>query len=264
VLGFRIPKGSVQPGLYWDNDEPYHYIRLQSTAETDVSGFERLIVGGEDHKTGQIDNAAEPFKKLEYWAREHFPMVGELEFEWSGQVLEPVDSLAFIGPNPVDKNVYIATGDSGNGMTHGTIAGILLTDLIMGRENEWEKLYDPKRRTLRAAGSFAKENLNVAGQYGDWARPGEVKSIDEIARGEGAVIREGATKHAIYRDEEGEIHACSAVCTHLGCIVNWNSTEKTWDCPCHGSRFDRFGAVVNGPAIKRLKLVEAPAPAHTR
>jgi glycine/D-amino acid oxidase-like deaminating enzyme/nitrite reductase/ring-hydroxylating ferredoxin subunit len=264
VVGYRVPKDSVPLGLYWDNDDPYHYIRLQRSRELTEQGFDRLIVGGEDHKTGQHDDPSEPFQRLEQWTREHFPMVGELDFRWSGQVLEPVDSLAFIGKNPLDKHVYIATGDSGNGMTHGTIAGMLITDLIMGRENEWEKLYDPKRRTLRAVGEFAHENLNVAAQYGDWVKSGERSDYDEIAAGEGAVIREGATKHAVYRDEQGMFHACSAVCTHLGCIVRWNNEEKTWDCPCHGSRFDKFGAVLNGPAIEPLKPVpmEEQQPNH--
>jgi glycine/D-amino acid oxidase-like deaminating enzyme/nitrite reductase/ring-hydroxylating ferredoxin subunit len=265
VLGFRVPKGSIKPGLYWDNDDPYHYIRLQQTAETTQLGFDRLIVGGEDHKTGQIEDSKKPFSNLERWVRERFAMVGENDFSWSGQVLEPVDSLAFIGRNPIDKNVYICTGDSGNGMTHGTIAGILLTDMILGRENEWEKLYDPKRRTLLASGEFARENLNVAIQYKDWIKAGERDSMEDINPGEGAVIREGALKRAVYRDEEGTVHACSAVCTHLGGVVRWNVSEKTWDCPCHGSRFDRFGAVINGPAIKGLKRVEVenPEPAHS-
>lgn len=254
VIGFRVPKDSIEPGLYWDNPDPYHYIRLQRTSETASGGFDRLIVGGEDHKTGQMDEKT-PFANLEKWVRERFPMAGETEFVWSGQVLEPVDSLAFIGKNPLERNVYIATGDSGNGMTHGTIAGILLTDLIMGRENEWEKLYDPKRRTLLATPEFARENLNVAAQYGDWVRAGERDSVEQIAPGEGAVVREGAVKRAVYRDMDGNIHACSAICTHLGCVVRWNGVEKTWDCPCHGSRFDRFGEVVNGPAIERLKPV---------
>jgi len=255
VLGFRIPKDSIPLGLYWDNNDPYHYIRLQRSRELTEQGIDRLIIGGEDHKTGQNDDPSRAFVTLENWVREHFVMAGEIDFRWSGQVLEPVDSLAFIGKNPLDKNVYIATGDSGNGMTHGTIAGLLLTDLILGRENEWEKLYDPKRRTLRATGSFAHENLNVAAQYTDWFKSGERSAYDDIPSGEGAVIREGAAKHAVYRDDQGVLHACSAVCTHLGCIVHWNKEEKTWDCPCHGSRFDQFGAVLNGPAIEPLKPV---------
>jgi Rieske Fe-S protein len=141
-------------------------------------------------------------------------------------------------------------------MTHGTIAGVLLTDLILGRKNLWASLYDPSRKTIRAAGEFLKENLNVAGQYADWITAGEVTSTEEIAPGTGAVIRRGAKKIAVYKDDKGAVHMRSAVCTHLYCIVDWNSTEKTWDCPCHGSRFDPYGKVVNGPAITPLGEVE--------
>ncbi|HZS10532.1 MAG TPA: FAD-dependent oxidoreductase [Blastocatellia bacterium] len=256
VIGARVPTGSVDRALYWDTPDPYHYVRLQSVGEG-AEAYDVLIVGGEDHKTGQANDADERYGRLEAWARERFPMIEGVEFRWSGQVMEPVDSLAFIGHNPMDAdNVYVATGDSGNGMTHGTIAGMLLTDLILGRENEWETLYDPSRRTLRAITDFARENLNVAAQYLDWATGGEVSSVGEITPGTGAVIRHGLTKVAAYRDPEGALHTRSAVCQHLGCIVEWNSDEKTWDCPCHGSRYDRFGHVINGPAISDL----APAP----
>jgi len=191
------------------------------------------------------------------WTREHFPQVESFEFRWSGQVMEPVDGLAFIGRNPLDSdNVYIATGDSGNGMTHGTIAGILLTDLILGRENKWAELYDPSRKSLGAIKDFVVENLNVAAQYTDLLTPGEVGDVSELKAGDGAVIRRGLTKVACYRDESGALHERSAICTHLGCVVQWNSTEKTFDCPCHGSRFQTDGHVVNGPAISGLAEVE--------
>jgi Rieske Fe-S protein len=166
--------------------------------------------------------------------------------------MEPVDSLAFIGRNPGDKDIFIATGDSGMGMTHGTIAGILITDLIMNRQNRWAELYDPSRKTLVAGKDFAKENINVAAQYTDLLTPGDVDSVDEIAAGEGAVIRKGMSKIAVYKEESGAIHSVSAICVHLGCVVTWNSAEKTWDCPCHGSRFDCKGMVINGPANKDL------------
>ena len=259
VIGARVPHGSVPRGLYWDTLEPYHYVRLQEVdAKIDPARLDDiLIVGGEDHKTGQEDDADERFKCLEDWTRQRFPMVKSIDFRWSGQVMEPVDYMGFIGKNPgVDEHVYIATGDSGNGITHGTIAGMLLSDIILGKENPWRKLYDPSRKTLRAAGEFLRENLNVAAQYSDWAKPGEVGSYDEIEPGSGAVVRRGATKIAVFKDEHGAIHERSAVCTHLYCIVNWNSAEHTWDCPCHGSRFDAFGNVVNGPAITPLPPVE--------
>jgi Rieske Fe-S protein len=215
--------------------------------------YDLLLVGGEDHKTGQADNAEQRWAGLEAWTRKRFPMAGATEYRWSGQVMEPIDGLGFIGRNPLDKpNVYIATGDSGNGITHGTIAGILLTDLIVGRENEWATLYEPTRKTLRAAARFAKENLNVAAQYAELMTGGEVESVEQIARGSGAVIRRGLRKIAVYRDEQGNLQERSAICSHLGCVVRWNATEKSWDCPCHGSRFDRSGIVLNGPAIHNL------------
>jgi Rieske Fe-S protein len=184
-------------------------------------------------------------------------MIEEIEFRWSGQVMEPFDSLAFIGRNPGDAdNVFIATGDSGMGMTHGTIAGALLTDLIVGRENPWTELYDPSRKTMVGAKDYLKENLNVAAQYTDVLTPGDVDSIEEIAKDDGAVIRQGLSKVAVHRDADGLVHAMSAVCRHLGCIVGWNAAEKTWDCPCHGSRFDALGAVINGPANSDLPAEE--------
>jgi glycine/D-amino acid oxidase-like deaminating enzyme/nitrite reductase/ring-hydroxylating ferredoxin subunit len=248
VIAVRIPGNAVAPGLYWDTMSPYHYVRL--TKETD--GGALLIVGGEDHKTGQADDLECRFDALLEWTRQRFPMAGDVAYRWSGQVIEPNDYMGFIGRNPGDDNVYIATGDSGQGMTHGTIAGMLIPDLILGVENRWAKLYDPARITPRSAVPFVKENVNVAAQYVDWVTPGEVSSPDAIGPGTGAVMRDGAKKFAVYRDAAGALHIRSAVCTHLYCIVDWNSVEKTWDCPCHGSRFDAYGRVLNGPAISDL------------
>ncbi|MFN2447644.1 MAG: FAD-dependent oxidoreductase [Vicinamibacterales bacterium] len=253
VVAVRVARGSVPQILLWDTPDPYHYVRLQSGPDFDV-----LMVGGEDHKTGQEDDGERRFARLEEWTRRHFPQAGRVEYRWSGQVIEPVDGLALIGRNPLDRdNVYVATGDSGNGMTHGTIAGILLTDLIAGRENPWASLYDPSRKTLGSLKEFAHENLNVAAQYADLVTPGEVDAVGRIAPGDGAIIRRGLSKVAVYRDEEGNIHERSAICPHLGCVVQWNSTEKTWDCPCHGSRFGIDGHVANGPAIGELQEAKA-------
>ncbi len=171
--------------------------------------------------------------------------------------MNTLDGLAYIGRNPGDKeNVFICTGDNGNGMTHGTIAGMLITDLILGRPNPWEKLYDPSRIVAKAAGTFLKEGANMALQYGAWLTPGEVSSIDQVKRGEGAILREGLNKFAVYRDDQGKVTKLSAVCPHLGCIVAWNAVEQTWDCPCHGSRFTAEGNVINGPANSGLKKAE--------
>lgn len=252
VIGVRVPRDSITRALYWDTGDPYHYIRLQSENEHDV-----LIVGGEDHKTGQENDGNERFQRLEQWTRERFAEVDEVEFRWSGQVMEPVDGLAFIGRNPLDDdNVYIATGDSGQGMTHGTIAGMLLTDLIQDRKNAWEDVYSPSRIRLKSLPEYASENINVAGQYTDYVTAGDVKSESEIKPGEGAILREGVSKLAVYRDEAGAVHKLSAVCPHLGCLVAWNSTEKTWDCPCHGSRYSAAGKVYQGPANSDLSPAE--------
>ena len=262
VIAAPVPAGSVPLGLFWDTGDPYYYVRLANLgrASENKKGTDYLIVGGLDHKTGQKDDANERFAKLAAWTIRNFPDAGEPEYRWSGQVLEPADAMAFIGRNPDGApNIYLATGDSGNGMTHGTIAGILLTDMILGRSNPWEKLYDPKRVSPKAARDYASENLNVAAQYRDYITPGDVGSLAEIPLGTGAVLRRGMHKVACYKDEKGTVHERSAVCTHLACIVDWNSTEKSWDCPCHGSRFDPFGKVLNGPAISDL----GPAPKET-
>ena len=261
VIGASVPAGSVHKALYWDTPDPYHYVRLQSLPQAQLSSptCDLLIVGGEDHKTGQADDAEARYSRLEQWARTRFPMMAEGKFRWSGQIMEPIDGLAFIGRNPMDKkNVFVATGFSGNGMTYGTIAGMLLTDLIQGRENVWAALYEPSRKTLRSAKSFVKETINMAAQYGDWVTQGDVKEDVLVAPGTGAVVRRGLKKIAVYCDAAGVLHECSAVCPHLGGIVAWNHSEQTWDCPCHGSRFDKFGKVLDGPAITNLSPLEEP------
>jgi glycine/D-amino acid oxidase-like deaminating enzyme/nitrite reductase/ring-hydroxylating ferredoxin subunit len=261
VLTLRVTR-QVEQVLLWDTAEtaeeekqtvgpiPYHYLRFARDSEGDV-----LIVGAEDHKTGQASDFEARLAKLERWTRDHFPFVGEITDHWSGQVMEPVDGIAYIGRNPGDKNVFVVTGDSGNGMTHGTIAGILITDLICGRENPWTKLYDPSRKTLqpKVVADYVAENANVVAQLRDYVTPGDKPGAEKIQSGEGAILREGAKKIAAYRDEEGILHKFSAVCPHLKCIVRWDGFEKTWDCPCHGSRFDALGRVLNGPAISDLE-----------
>ena len=250
VIGARVAAGAVPKVLAWDTGDPYHYVRLHD----DV-----LIVGGEDHKSGQAQDSPQRYRNLEAWARKRFPMMREVAFMWGGQVMEPADYLAFIGHNPMDhENVFVATGDSGMGLTHGTIAGMLLCDLILGRRNPWEKLYSPSRVPLKAVAELAREDLNMAAQYGDWLTGGDVRSVDEIARESGAIVRRGLEKIAVYRDANGTLHERSAACPHLGCIVQWNPGETTWDCPCHGSRFDAHGHVINGPANRDLPSVQRP------
>ena len=256
VVALRVPKGSVSDALYWDTPDPYHYARLQPLD----AASDALIVGGEDHKTAHEDDAGARFERLEAWARERWPSAGARLTEWTGQVLEPNDYLAFIGRNPDGaEHVWLATGDSGMGMTHGTIAGILLEALVMGREHPWEKLYDPKRITLHARelATLARENADVAVHVTvDYVKPGQVDDVAAIPPGEGRVLRRGMHKVAAYRDETGVVHQRSAVCTHLKCIVDWNTAEKSWECPCHGSRFSATGKVIGGPATADLEKID--------
>lgn len=264
VVGMGVPKGSLPFSLWWDTGDqnskweskPYHYIRLE---ELDANN-DLLIVGGEDHKVGQADSEdvyeEERYERLISWARLRYPNAGEVMYKWSGQVMEPVDSLAFIGKNPGDENIYIITGDSGNGLTHGTIGGLLITDLINGRENPWAKIYDPSRLMLRTPGGFIKEAGNMAAQYADWLRRGDIESVYDLSPGEGGILSTGLKKYTVYRDQSGEVHTCSAVCPHLGGILTWNADEKSFDCPVHGSRFTAEGKVINGPAISDLKKEE--------
>jgi Rieske Fe-S protein len=253
VAAMAIPKGSVEDALYWDTPDPYHYVRIQPGEGDDL-----LIVGGEDHKTGQLSPDHHPFGKLEKWAREHFPQAGQIAHRWSGQVQEPVDGIAYIGVAPTKgSNVYVITGDSGMGLTHGTLGAMLVKDLVTGRQNPWAQVYDPLRKPTHAPAEFVKENVNaVAEMAKDYIKAGEVAHDDDVPMGEGALVRHGLKKLAVYRDEAGTVHRLSSVCTHLGCVVHWNSIEKTWDCPCHGSRFSATGEPIMGPAIEGLKSAE--------
>jgi glycine/D-amino acid oxidase-like deaminating enzyme/nitrite reductase/ring-hydroxylating ferredoxin subunit len=255
VIAARVARGAVPVGLYWDTLDPYHYVRLLGGHDEESTPDDVLIIGGEDHKTGQEGDENVHFESLERWSRSHFP-ISDVVARWSGQVLEPVDYIAFIGRNPGERNVYIATGDSGNGITHGAVAGLLLRDLVAGAENPWTAVYDPSRISLRSASTWISENANVARQYMDLVTRGEVHSAEDIPAGQGRVLREGVRKLAVYKSETGALTVRSAVCTHLGCIVDWNSAEKSWDCPCHGSRFTTEGEVLNGPASAGLAPAE--------
>jgi len=250
ALALALPE--LVPALFWDLDEPYHYVR----SGIDVaSGRPVLIAGGEDHKVGQGPDGNQCFERLAAWVRARVPMAGEVLASWSGQVLETSDGLGFIGRNPGQERVLIATGFSGNGMSYSGLAAELLADLIAGVESPYSKLYDPARKptSLNALGRFVKENLNVAAQYTDWLGPGDAARVEEIPRGEGAVLRRGLARVAVYVDPNGFAHEMSASCPHLGGVVAWNPTEKSWDCPCHGSRFDCYGKVLTGPAVSDLE-----------
>lgn len=256
IIGVRVERGLMDNILLWDTEEPYHYVRLYHDPE---SADDILIVGGEDHRTGHDDHPDERFFRLQQWVQDRLHIEPRVVYQWSGQIIETTDGLAYIGRNPGDaENVFIATGDSGHGLTHGTIAGMLLRDLILDRENPWTDLYDPSRVNWKGLDTYLKEVAQSTAPYSDWILPGDVDSTDQIQPGEGAVLREGLRKVACYRDLTGGLHTFSATCTHLGGVVRWNSAEKTWDCPCHGSRFDKLGEVINGPAVTGLSPVADP------
>ena len=251
VIAAPVPRGAVPKALFWDTADPYHYVRVESLPAGDV-----LIIGGEDHKTGQSEDAEGCFWRLESWARARFDAIGSIEYRWSGQVIEPADGLAFIGRNPGERNVYVVTGESGNGTTYGTLGALIISDLIAGRPNPWAQVYTPSRGRGRGAGNWVKQNLNAATRYADYATPGDAASVEDIPAGSGAVVRHGLRKVASYRGPDGALHELSAVCPHLGGLVCWNSAEKSWDCPVHGSRFDTSGGVLNGPAVSGLSPME--------
>ncbi len=254
AIGAAVPRGALTHALFWDTGDPYHYIRLQPDPDGE---HDILIVGGEDHHTGQAGDAARRYAALETWTRQRIPSVGEVRHRWAGQVMQSIDGLAFVGPDPLgEDHLFAVTGGSGLGITHATIAGLVLTDLLTGRDNPWAELYRSTRKTLRAAGPFLREAAHVAAQYADWVTGGDMTAEEEIAPGSGAVLRHGLAKVAVYRDETGRHHRRSATCPHLGCIVAWNDSEKTWDCPCHGSRFDAFGTVIVGPANRDLQTLD--------
>jgi glycine/D-amino acid oxidase-like deaminating enzyme/nitrite reductase/ring-hydroxylating ferredoxin subunit len=251
----EIPKDSIPRGLFWDTEDPYHYIRTQP-GEAGKS-FDYVIIGGEDHKTGQADDQPERWNRLTAWARERFPNMGAIHHHWSGQVYETPDGLALIGLAPWNgPNVFIITGDSGMGMTHSTLGARLVADLAMGRSNELASVYTPSRMMPGALRTLLGENLNMAAQFADWFTGGDVKNVDAIPPGQGALVRSGLTKLAIYKDDGGKVTTLSAVCPHMGCIVQWNPGESTWDCPCHGSRYSATGTCLHGPSTSDLKKAE--------
>ncbi len=211
-------------------------------------------MGGEDHRVGQRQHPEDSYIALEKWGRDRLGIQSDVLFRWSGQIIEPLDGLAYIGLNPGDKeNVYIVSGDSGHGLTHGTIAGMVLSDLIRGVENRYAGIYDPARFNWKRIGQFTRENYKGAIQYADWFMADEMRSPDELLAGEGAIFSDGVHKIAIYKDENGHLHEFSAACPHLKGVIRWNSAEKTWDCPFHGSRFSKYGEVLNGPSMSNLQ-----------
>jgi glycine/D-amino acid oxidase-like deaminating enzyme/nitrite reductase/ring-hydroxylating ferredoxin subunit len=251
AMALALPRGGLPDALYWDTLDPYHYVRIQPGQDGD-----HLIVGGADHKSGEADDAEIRFEALEAWIRNLVPSLGGVTHRWSGQVLDTIDYSSFSGRNPGNRNVYVHTGDSGQGITHGVVGSLIIASAIMQGRDLWQELYGPERKTASALSTFISENLTAVKNFAEYVAPGEVGSFDEIAPGKGAIVRQGLKKVAAFRDENGALHARSAACTHLGCHLHWNSFERCWDCPCHGSQFGIDGAVLNGPAIHPLAEVE--------
>ncbi|AGS22914.1 FAD-dependent oxidoreductase [Rhizobium etli] len=252
AMAFEIARGIVPDGLYWDTEDPYHYVRLHPG--DDESDF--LIVGGEDHKTGTADDADDRFAALTSWSRRLVPDLGAETHRWSGQVMETIDYAGFIGRNPGNERLFVVTGDSGEGMTHGVVASLLISEVILGGNSAWRELYEPSRKTVSAVGNYLAENATMIKNFAEYVAPGEIESVDRLRPGEGAIVREGMTKIAAFRGDDGTLYRRSATCTHVGCHVHWNSLERCWDCPCHGSHFAVDGTVLNAPAVSPLTEID--------
>jgi glycine/D-amino acid oxidase-like deaminating enzyme/nitrite reductase/ring-hydroxylating ferredoxin subunit len=243
VLTARVPEGAIDDVLYWDTEDPYHYVRLHPAPDGPL-----LMVGGEDHRTGTVDDADERLRHLEEWARPRFPEMQEVVHRWSGQVMDTVDFAALIGLNPGDRRTYVVTGDSGQGITHGVVAGMMLPGLIADGTHPWAEVYAPERKPVRAGDEPFSAGEDVGKELAERAPPGDVP----LPRGKGRVARQGSDLVAVCRDEGGTLHRLAAACTHAGCIIRWNSFEQCWDCPCHGSHFAPDGTALNAPAVKAL------------
>jgi Rieske Fe-S protein len=247
--------GAAVGGMFISASPPTRSIRWHP-----VSGEELLIVGGEGHKVGQDGPTAERYGALEDFAREHFE-AREFAYRWSTQDNLPADGVPFVGKlTPRSRGSYTATGFRKWGIAMGAASAEILTDAIVGRENPWTELFDTSRLNLRASVTdLVKENANAGFHFfADRLTRRDRDSAADLAPGEGRVVSRHGRQIAVSKDEEGVVHAVSARCTHLACIVAWNDAERTWDCPCHGSRFARDGSVLQGPAVNPLDHREAP------
>jgi Rieske Fe-S protein len=252
AMAFNLVKATIPDALYWDTLDDYHYVRLHPRTD----GTSTLIVGGVDHKSGEKDDGRFRFEALDAWMRALLADLGKETHRWSGQVMDTIDYMSFTGRNPGNDRVFVHTGDSGQGITHGVVASLILSQLINGEKSPWAEIYNPGRITLKAAGRYVSENITAVKNFAEYVAPGELKSLDELKPGCGAIVRDGLSKIAAYRDESGKLYLKSAACTHLGCHVHWNSLEQCWDCPCHGSHFAVDGTVLNGPAVSPLAEIE--------
>lgn len=249
AMAVRLNGVLPAPGVYW---------HVQASSQYSIRPFSAphgnyLLVLGQPHKVGEKTDNQKCFNKLEAYVRKHFD-VERIEYTWAAQNYRPADNLPYIGTSPTQENVYIATGFAADGLVWGTLAGMILSDAISGKDNLWARLYDPKRFTpMASAQGFLKENMTVASHLiKDYLSYGEVDEVKQIAPGEGKTLKLDGERVAAYRDETGELHLVSAICTHMGCILHWNHGERSWDCPCHGSRFAVDGEVLEGPAYQNL------------
>jgi glycine/D-amino acid oxidase-like deaminating enzyme/nitrite reductase/ring-hydroxylating ferredoxin subunit len=249
AVGARVPKRSVPEALFWDTAEPYHYLRLDTHR-----GHDYLVLGGEDHKTGQEEDPDRCFRNLEDLVATLVP-AAEVNSRWSGQVVETNDGLPFIGET--SDGQFVATGFSGNGMTFGTLGAMMACDAAMGRNNPWQALFDPSRKKLLGGTwDYIRENLDYPYyMIKDRMSSAETETLQSVKPGDGKILKLKGRRLAVYRDPKGKVTTLSPICTHLGCIVNWNPAESTWECPCHGSKFEAQGKVLAGPAEAPLDRV---------
>lgn len=253
VIAGPVPKASAPDVLIWDTLDAYHYVRLQPLREADL-----LIVGGEDHRTGEATDMDERFERLERWTRKRFPQFGEVRHRWSGQVMEPVDYMPYSGRNPGNRNIYVHTGDSGQGITNGVAGALNIAALLFDQKAHFAEVLDPSRKAKAGTSlaDFVTGRADDVKNLSEYVTGGDIASVDDLKPGDGAVVRRGLAKIAAYRNRDGKLVERSATCTHVGCIVHWNPLETCWDCPCHGSQFQPDGSVINGPAIRPLAEVE--------
>ena len=252
MLAVRLKNGNYPDALGSDLADPYHYYRCQ-----EMNGKKYLIVGGEDHKTGDAIDTEQCFKNLENYVNQFFN-IEEISYKWSSQYYVPADGLPYIGRMiGLQPNVFAATGYSGIGMTSGTLAGSVLCDLICEKENKYQKLFDPMR--IKPIAGFSNILKNAADTIGNLlgikVEKEKIETLAEVTSGQGKIVKYDGKTVGVFRDDENKIHVINPSCTHIHCTIAWNATERSWDCPCHGARFNTDGEMLNGPARKNLENI---------